>query len=282
MPATLLDISPDEYHTRPGLSASIATTLIKRSPMHAWQEHPAFGARGKEPTKAMDRGTVLHHLVLGKGKDFRVLDFDDWRTSKAKEARDQARAEGLVPILASAYQDAYHAAVAIMRALVDRGVQLDGDSEQAMEWEEPGDAIGARPVQCRGMMDHLTADRLLIYDLKIVESAAPESIERSAESFGYAIQWAAYTSGHGKVFPHLAGRARMRFVFAEAEPPHAVNIVEPDGVFREIGERRWRRAVNEWGRCLRDNEWPAYGTGINTISSPPWALAREGFTYEER
>jgi hypothetical protein len=132
------------------------------------------------------------------------------------------------------------------------------------------------------MMDHLTADRLLIYDLKIVESAAPESIERSAESFGYAIQWAAYTSGHAKVFPHLAGRTQMRFVFAEAEPPHAVNIVVPDGVFREIGERRWRRAVNEWGRCLRDNAWPAYGTGINTISAPPWALAREGYTYEER
>jgi hypothetical protein len=230
----------------------------------------------------MDRGTVLHRLVLGKGKDYRVLEFDDWRTNKAKEARDQARAEGAVPILTSAYEDAYHAAVAIMRALVARGIQLDGDSEQAMEWEEPGDASGARPVQCRGMMDHLTADRLLIYDLKIVESAAPESIERSAENFGYAIQWAAYTSGHAKVFPHLAGRAQMRFVFAEAEPPHAVNVVEPDGVFREIGERRWRRAVNEWGRCLRDNVWPAYGTGINTISAPPWALAREGYTYEER
>ena len=126
------------------------------------------------------------------------------------------------------------------------------------------------------MMDHITARRT-VFDLKIVESAAPAAIERSAENFGYGIQRAAYTSGVTHCFPELAGRVEMLFIFAEREPPYAMNIVRPDGVFRELGERRWRRAVEAWGRALKEQRWPAYGDDINTISPPAWALAREPY-----
>lgn len=279
MTARLLTCDPEAYHKLPGLSSSIAKTLITRSPLHAWHEHPAYGATGKDPTKAMDRGAVMHRIILGKGKAFKVLHFDDWRTNKAKEARDEARASGLVPILAEAYEQASFGAMAIMKQLASRGVKLDGDSEQGMEWDEMS-SVG--PVACRGMMDHLTADCRLIYDLKITDDASPAAVERTAENFSHGIQHAAYLSGHAKIFPALAGHARMLFIFAEPEKPYAINIVEPDGMFRELGERRWRRAVESWGRCVKANEWPAYGTGINNLSAPGWAMAREGYTTEER
>lgn len=276
--ARLLDITPDDdYHSLPGLSSTTAKTIVAQSPLHAWHQHGAYGAKGKTPTKLMDRGNVIHSLVLGKGKAFRVLDFDSWRTDKSKAARDEARAAKLIPILTEDFEDAAKASVEIMKGLVERGIKLDGISEQAIEWTEDSES---GPVVCRGMIDHLRIDAGQELDLKIVGSADPTSVERSAENMGYAIQSAAYQRALIQLRPELAGRTNFLFLFCEPEPPYAMNICEPDGVFAEIGERRWLRAVEIWGRCIKRNEWPGYGAGINRLSAPPWALAREGYSQD--
>jgi hypothetical protein len=270
--ARLLDVTPEEYHRIDAFSSSIAKIVIDQSPAHA--RHAQL-AGDRKATKAMDRGSVMHHLVLGKGKDFEILDYEDWRTKNAQRDRDAARAAGKTPILKDAFEAASFGAIAIMKELARRGIRLDGASEQAMTWEEES---SSGIVVCKGMMDHVTADFGIIYDLKIIEDASPTSIERSAENFGHGIQRAAYTSGAAKVRPDMAGRTRMRFIFAEPEPPHAVNIVELDGMFRELGSRRWRRAIETWGGCVKAKEWPAYGQDINSITAPSWALAREGYS----
>jgi hypothetical protein len=61
-----------------------------------------------------------------------------------------------------------------------------------------------------------------------------------------------------------------------------MNVCEPDGIFRELGERRWIRAVTEWARCTAENRWPSYGTTVNPITAPTWALAREGYPADDR
>lgn len=270
--ASLLTASPDEYHTLPGLSASTAATLISRSPLHAWQQHPCFGGKGKVPTKAMDRGTVIHRMVLGKGKDYVALPFDDWRTKAAQARRDEVRAEGLVPILEADAEAAKESAAAIVQQLAARGIVLNGASEVAVEWIEESKHGN---VACRGMLDHLWLTTGAILDLKVVASAAPQSVERSAESFGYAIQWAAYTRAVAALDPErLAGRVDFVFAFCEHEPPYAVNLCRPDGIFRELGEMRWLRAVGVWGECLAKNYWSSFD-GDNFISAPAWAFNRE-------
>jgi hypothetical protein len=282
--ASLLDITPDEYHRRDGLSSTLAKIIVESSTLHAWQAHPCYG--GKEAADDTDDdetveqtiGTVVHRLVLGKGKSYRVLEHKDWRKNEAKADKAATRAEGLIPILRHVFDGAQKTAVEIMKRLVDRGIRLDGTSEQAMEWHEHS---SSGPVLCRGMMDHLSATRTTIYDLKIVKSAAPAMIERSAETFGYAIARAAYTSGVTHCFPELAGRVEKLFIFCERYPPYAMNVVRPDGAFRELGERRWRRAVEAWGLAIKQQRWFAYGDGINTISPPAWALAREPYDGEE-
>lgn len=272
MTARLLNIGPDEYHRIEAFSSSIAKIVICQSPAHA--RHAQISG-GRSPTKAMDRGSVMHHLVLGKGKDFEVIDYDDWRTKDAKKNRDDARAAGKTPILKHDFEAASFGAIAIMKELARRGIRLDGVSEQAMTWEEKSTS---GLVACKGIMDHVTADFGIIYDLKIIEDASPSSIERSAENFGHGIQRAAYISGAAKVRPDMAGRTTMRFIFAEPDPPYAVNIVEPDGMFRELGDRRWRRAVEAWGSCAKSGEWPAYGQDVNPITAPMWALSKEGYS----
>ncbi len=272
MTARLLDLDPDAYHMHPGFSASCAKTLIKQSALHAWQGHPAFGGIAKTPTKEMELGDVIHAIILGNGKTIRIVDHDDWRTNAAKDERKQAYDDGVVPILTKAHEEATFAAMAIMRQLAERGIKLDGDSEQAMEWHEDSPS---GPVLCRGMMDHLSRDRLTITDLKTTHDASFRAVEKQAEEFGHAIQWAAYMSGHAKVFPDLEGHVSMRFIFAEPHRPYAINVLEPDGLFRELGQRRWARAVAKWGQCLKDKRWPAYESNGNRLSAPGWALARE-------
>jgi hypothetical protein len=261
--ARILDVSPDEYFALPHFSASAAKVLIAKSPAHAKAENK------RKPTKAIDAGNVIHRLVLGKGKEYRVVNASDWRTKVAKAERREARALGLVPVLAEDFNRFSVAADRITAQLADAGIVLDGGSEVAIEWTEQTD--------CRGMLDHVWIDRGLILDLKITADASPAGVERTAETFGYAIQSAAYTSALTKLRPDLAGRIKFVFAFAEQEEPFALNLCEPDGVFREIGERRWSRAVTEWCRCTANDEWPGY-PGLNTISPPPWALTREAFS----
>lgn len=276
-PAKILEgIEPDAYHKLPGLSASCATTLITRSPRHAWAEHPHLG--GKEhpveddPTKAMDFGSVGHTLVLGKGKRFAVLDFADYRSKAAQAAREIARDAGNVPILAHQFERASIAAAAITTQLADRGITLDGRSELAVEWHE---ASPHGPVQCRAMFDHVWLREGRIIDLKITGNAAPDAIERSAENMGYAIQATAYRRALTALYPDLAGRVEFLFAFCEPDFPHAINLCEPDGLFRELGDTRWERAVHTWAQCLAEEKWPAFGGGVNRISVPAWALKRE-------
>ncbi len=274
MTARILNVSPDEYHLLPGLSQSTAATLILKSPRHAWHEHPAYGAAKRKATRAMDIGTVVHSIRLGKGKQFAPVPFDDYKTKASRQTRDSMRAAGMVPVLHHELERAERIAAVLEKELIREGLALDGESEVAIEWYEPSTS---GPVLCRGMMDHVHIDRGRIIDLKIVANAGRKAIERSAESFGYGIQWAAYTRALIQLRPDLAGRTEFWFVFCENDEPFVINPCQPDGLFRELGERRWRRAVETWAYWLaRDPSgatWPGYATRY--ISASSWALEEE-------
>jgi hypothetical protein len=267
--AEILRISFDEYLARQAFSSSVAKTVVMRSPAHGKSEHE------KPPTKAMDRGDIVHHLVLGKGKDFEILQYDSYRTNAAKDARDKARAAGKTPILEEAFAEACVIAERIRVQLADRGIDLDGESELSIEWHEQTE-YGF--LLCKGRFDHVWLEQGVILDLKVTENAAQSAVERTAENLGYAIQSAAYTRALTALDPdRYAGKVDFLFAFGEAEDPYAMNLCRPDGTFREIGERRWLRAVQTWARCTAENHFPAYGTGINPLSAPGWALAREEY-----
>lgn len=279
MTASRITCTPAEYHAakteRPMLSQSIATTLITRTAQHAWRSHPALGGKGRTATPAMELGTAAHSLVLGKGAKLRIVEADDWRSKSAREAREAARDAGEVPVLAAQHNEIVIMAGEIKAQLDALGIDLCGESEAAIEWDEESALFG--PVRCRGMIDHLVEDAGKIYDLKITNDASMAAIEKSAMRFGYDIQRAAYVSALEKLRPDLVGRIDYVILFAESEYPHLVHPVRGDGTFRELGEMRWRRAVNEWAACLSTDTWPGYATGINTITAPPWAVAREEY-----
>ena len=285
MSARILTCNPSEYFRdeepdqMPALSQSIATTLLTKSPLHAWSEHPRLGGVPRESTEATNQGTVVHKLLLGRGQELVIVKAKDFRTKLAQEQRDQALAEGCVPILEHKFAEIAATAEILRAKLADHGVTFTGDSEVPIEWFEDGNE---GPVRCRCMIDHLQLDRGVIFDVKKAASANPLVLSRSVVSYGYDIQHAAYCSAVAKLSPPLSGRIDMRFVFVELEPPFDVWPARLDGVLREHGRMRWERAIKLWERCLLEHRWPGYSERGDTLEAPAWVMAQElGNAYGE-
>jgi hypothetical protein len=65
--------------------------LVDRSPWHAMWNHPRLNpAHEPKQQDNFDIGSAFHTMMLGKGAEIEVFDFDDWRTKDAKEARSAA------------------------------------------------------------------------------------------------------------------------------------------------------------------------------------------------
>ncbi len=274
-------IPPAVYHrdpcARPSLSSSIATTLLDRSPAHAKLAHAKIGVgylESDEETEAMSRGTLLHRLVLGRGADVVAVDAKDWRTNKAKEERERIEQAGGLPVLVHKLRNLELASEVIRANLGEFGIDLaPRDSELVAVWEEP--AEHGVPVLCRGLLDNFDEETATIYDPKFTADASPAACVRRIAQMGYAMQAAAYTSGVERLFPSLAGRVKFVFLFCEPVAPYAVTPVTLSGDFREYGARRWKRAVNLWGRCLGASDWPLYTREVVTVEPPTWLLSQD-------
>jgi hypothetical protein len=272
----------------PTLSASIAKVLDTQSPRHAYARHPKLGGSAPRHTDATDEGTALHSMLLGAGREVVLVECEmevekakgrgadktparreivkpaNYLTNAAKARRD--------PFLAKDFDRLVKSARELRLAFQDADISLEGDVEQTVLWVETAD--DGTEVQCKGMLDLVDWSTGRILDLKKTENAHPDAIARHVDDWGYAIQQAAYVRGVEAVRPQLAGRVAKGFSFAFYElDPVLVTQRWLDGTYRQIGETRWRRAVNTWARCLRTGKWPGYPPG--PVAPPGWVMARE-------
>jgi hypothetical protein len=272
----LLEMPAAEYHAdpspTPSLSASMAHTLLSRSPAHARLAHPRLGGVPRAATAAMEKGTLVHDMLLcGSQVAAEIIPADNYRTKAAQQQRDDALAAGLVPVLEREFAELLAVAAKLTAKLAEAGIAFDGQAEGVALWEERDDE--GRPVPCRARLDHWRAPR--IDDLKTTASARPKDCVRSIFEYGYATQAAAYLSAVEHLWPELAGRASFRFVFVELAEPCLFTAVELAGSALAVGRSQWRRAVNLWSRCLRTGEWPGYVEGVYRAEARPWDLRDE-------
>jgi hypothetical protein len=259
-PGLYIDISEEQYHadrlddSTPSLSVSIAQALVLESAAHAYLRHPRLGGQPVVPSTIMDRGTLIHALLLGKGRELAIVECEDWKKPANRKLRDEHRAAGRLAVTRSLYDDSIEAAKALEAKLRKRGFVFNGSSEVTLVWDETAD--DGSKVRCRARTDHIVGER--IYDLKIGD-ANPKRIKRGhLTSMGYDIQGAAYPRALEYALPQLVGRASFTLLFCEPEPPYCVTPVRFGGSLRELGTRKWLRGVNVWEQCLRLNEWPDY------------------------
>ena len=273
----LYDLPAPAYHAdpcpEPSLSHSIARLLVgnkAKSPRHAWHAHPRLNPKWEPdtPTDAKDRGSILHSMVLGTGSEFRVLDFKDFRTDRAKEARDKCREAGIIPVLTKHAAEYQEIAVAILDQIAAHPACEDfngpGRSEVAAIAE-----IG--PIYCRALFDRLpNKPGAPAFDLKSTgKDASPEAFARTIER-DYYMNPAFYLMVAGQVMEHPP--SGYRFIGFEVEPPYCLAVHEVSPELFEMGVQDMRKAVEIFTRCLILGEWPGYSTELHTVHPSAYRL----------
>jgi hypothetical protein len=270
-PGIYLDVAANDYHADlapvPSLTQSIAKILLDRSPLHAWHAHPRLNPnyRHDDDTK-FDVGNVTHKMLLGRGKDIEVLDFNDWRTNAAKERRDEAIASGKIAVLGKTMAKADRMVRAAREQLEPFGLaEFDGDSEVVIAWEENG-------IWARSMIDRLATSRKLVLDYKTTDmSCAPEGMARMMISAGWHIQAAMHQRGLDVLSPKTSGRRLHLFVAQETEYPHCLTVVEIPKEALVIGGKMIEAAFTQWRRCMKADRWPGYPPEVVKPELPGWA-----------
>lgn len=275
----------DQYHAdpcpAPSLSKSVAHVLIEQTPAHAWLEHPRLNPNFERRDAAgkMDIGTVAHDCLLegGTGKIL-VIDPADypnkngsiptgWTNKVIREARDNARKSGLVPILADmAAQVAEMVAVAqeYLETTEFAGILTRGKPEMSVFWQEG-------EIWCRSMMDLFDYENGVILDYKTTANAKPDEFRRVIRSKSYDLQDGFYRRGMAAI---TGKQHAFVFLAQEPEPPYACSLVALDTIGCEIADGKARYAINRWRECLTKNHWPRnYGHRINYVEPTAWEIA---------
>lgn len=272
-PGIYLDFPEADYFADPCASPSINQSLAKiindKSPLHAWHAHPRLNPDFRhDEDRKFDVGNIAHKLMIGRGKQIVMLDFDDWRTKAAKEAREDAAAAGKLAVLGKHYAKAERMVKAAREQLDMRALSHlfgAGNGEVVIAWQESG-------LWCRQMIDWLTADNLIFADYKTTqESAAPQALGRKMFNDGWFIQAAMAERGLDILDPQNAGHREFLFVVQETDPPYALTVAEIAEAPLTMGRKQLDRALMVWGECVKANRFPGYPLEIAVPEYPGWA-----------
>jgi hypothetical protein len=278
----IADLAAADYHADrikdvPTFNAGTANLLLNRSPLHAWTAHPRLNSNWQpEVDDKFDIGTAVHALLLQGLNIMEVLAYKDFKSDAAKEARDAARANGRLPILAKnakRVEEMCDAVAEQLQAFDAKPTPLTGGKpEQTMVWQD-----SATGVWCRARIDWLHDDLSAIDDLKTTtRSAHPEAFAKNLYSYGCDVQCAFYLRGMRALSPGWDGwpGPQWRWIVVETSPPYGLSVVEPGPAVLELADAKVDAALKLWAECLERDVWPGYPTKVATAELPAWEEAR--------
>lgn len=263
----------EEYHADPALSASGMKLLLDPGcpAQYRWErDNPP------PPRKTFDFGHAAHRLVLGDGAKLRVLDFDDYKTKAAQEAKKAAREEGAIPLLPDEMDRARAMAEAVRRHPIAGPLFRGGRPEVSLFFKDP-----ATGVRLRARLDWLDTDRpgrAILTDYKTIGTGVDlDHIERAIYDYGYqvsGVQYAEATQALG-----LTGSdAVTTLVFQSKEPPFLIRVIQLTFDALKVGRAKRRVAIEVFRECTESGRWPGYDD-VTYAGLPPWAQAREEEEY---
>jgi len=256
----------------PSLTRSTIKLLVNDCPARAWYQHPRLNPNyEKEESEKFDIGSIAHDLFLTGENNVEILPYEDWRKKEAREAREEARKNGKVPILMKNHDDVSKMVEVANKSLFDfeaRGERLnleikDGDSELTFIWSENG-------VYCRIRPDWISKGKGLVIDYKTTNgSADPEEYASIASNTGLDIQEAFYCRGVEKVF---GIKPDFFFMIQETYPPYLCSFIELGILFEEMGQEKVRHGLRIWKECLTTGIWSGYPKELQVVEPKPWSL----------
>lgn len=249
------DIPEQEYHADPGsLSSTGAKTILYQGP-RAFQ-HAQANPVHKD---AYDIGNVVHALILGVG-DYEVLDFPDYRTKVAQQARDEAREGGKTPILPRDLAPAEAMRDAVYDNSMAAWLLGAGRPEVSLWATDPETG-----VLMRGRIDWLRDNAFV--DVKTSKDPTdPRSYARTAWKLGYHVQAAWYQRLlrlNGLDLPPL-------WIAVHKTEPHETYVHQPDADMLAIGHAEVDRALHLYASCQASGRWPGLADAdtIHTLERP--------------
>lgn len=249
----------------PSLSAGIAHTLLTKSALHAKHAHPELAEEYEEHNDTkFDIGTASHSMILEGEDKVAVIEADDWRKKEAKEQREQARGNGLTPLLRKHYE-AVRKMVSVARSFMlecEIAPRIAGaEAELTMIWQERGLWMRARP-------DLWSKDRRVLVNYKTCKSAEPNAFIKRIPAMGYDLSAAFYESGALA----LGHEAEEFFIAQEIMPPYACSLIGLDPAMREVARGKLDYALALWESAMKKNEWRAYPLHACYASPTTWEL----------
>lgn len=265
LPAGIHTISAAEYHSdcceTPSLSSGIAKLLLERPPYWAWAAHPRLNPDYKPnaPKAAFDIGHAAHAALLENNKGIVVCSFDNWMTKAAKEQRDEARANGMTPVLTADFDCTQEMARIAADMLKSIGIDVaTTQNEVTMIADVDG-------VLCRTRPDIFTDG--LIIDYKTTGRPL-DQFDRSAAKFGYDLQAVMYQ----RVAAELGDKCDWLFLVQETTAPYPCQLFKPTREFLEVGQRKFQESHATWKHHLETGKWPGYPQEVQLLDAMPWDL----------
>lgn len=279
-PRIVSDMPLAEYLAVDALS-STCLKLLARSPWH-------YANRVEQPsTPARLRGTLAHCALLepdAMGERYAVVpDGAPRRPTRsqwqAKNPSADSRAAmdwwtqfeednaGRELISVADYALCQDQLAAVAREPELAGLLREGSGEVSIFWtdKETGIYCKARP----DWLPPLNDASITPLDLKTCADESPSGFGRAAARLRYDLQVAHYTAG----IEAATGLKVDKFVLGavSSKPPIlAVPYVLTDEIRDQARDER-RELMDRLAWCRRENQWPAYGSGIQLLDFPAYA-----------
>lgn len=244
-PTLLYDVPDHVYHSggilTPGAQVSQSGLKMLRPPSTP-REFQHYVINGMSPTEAMEFGSAVHTMVLGRGDQY-VTYPDDLKlsvdgkatTTEAKRWVAEQREAGRIVLNRARYDSMAAVAEAILAHPVAGELFTDpaGKAEVSAYHEAvPGLWMRSRFDLLRGSL----------VDLKTAADPHPEAWARQAWSLGYHIQDCAYR----RAFMAVTGEpdpGPMVFIVVGSKAPHLVSVVTLDSEFERLGAEQLDAAL---------------------------------------
>jgi len=228
----------------------------------------------QEPKEEFDVGKLFHALVLEGSLDRLVkrVDADDYRTKAAREERDKAIREGLIPINNTEVDTKLGVVFEMHEAIMAHpiaGPLFTGDLERN---ELSAFAKHPSGVWLRGRYDRLTESQIIV-DLKTARDADPNEAPTVAARYNQDVQAAHYSL----IYELITGQPPRGFVHVNIEKtsPYLISVTQLSPEFMEIGRSKVERAIARFKHATETNEWPGYPAIIHSVEPKPWMIYDE-------
>jgi hypothetical protein len=271
-------LSNEDYHHLKAVSPS-QIKVLKRSPLHYFDQFLAEDREKKPPTDSMLKGTALHTATLEPELwDKTVIILPSDAPSKPTKRQLEAKKPSAETLAAIAWWEEFNNSINGRIALAPNDadevrrmadavrkhpaarflLELPGRREASYSWSDP-----ATGLECKTRPDWHSLDGRIVVDVKTAQDASREAFAKSIANFDYHVQAAWNLDAQcGELFLSLV---------VESSRPYGVAVYPASEAMLEAGRRRISSAMERLAECWKTGLWPGYGDAIQEpLDLPGW------------